>query len=87
MTDLYMDNNGNGGSWGGFYKYIREPSGYGMEQIGNLQAFDVPDMAYYVKQNWQIWGKVLYSYSFEWRPRILIGYKFIVTPQTMGYVN
>jgi hypothetical protein len=87
MTDLYMDTNGNGGSWGGFYKYIREPSGYGMEQLGNIQAFDVPDMAYYVKQNWQIWGKILYSYSFTWEPRILIGYKFIVTPQTMGYVN
>lgn len=72
---------------GGFYKYIREPSGYGMEQLGNIQAFDVPDMAYYVKQNWQIWGKILYSYSFTWEPRILIGYKFIVTPQTMGYVN
>lgn len=87
MTQLYIDNNGNGGNWGGFYKYIREPSGYGMEQYGNLQAFDVPDMTYYVKQDWEIWGKLLYSYSFIWQPNILIGYKFVVTPQTMGYVN
>ena len=87
MTQLYIDANGNGGTWGGFYKYIQEPSGYGMEQYGNLDAFAVPDMAYYVKQDWQIWGKILYSYSFTWQPNILIAYKYIVTPQTMSYVS
>lgn len=87
MTALKMDLNGNGGKWGGFTKYIREPSGYGMKQYGNLPDFDVPDMTYFVKQNWQIWGEVLYSNSFIWEPNIFITYKFIVTPQTMGYVR
>ncbi|MEE1258407.1 MAG: hypothetical protein UHN47_18170 [Lachnospiraceae bacterium] len=87
MTDLYMNNHGNGGDWGGFYKYIKEPSGYGMELLGNIECFNVPDMAYYVKQNWAIWGKVLYSYNFTWEPSIYIGYKYVVTPQTMRFVK
>ncbi|WP_077610573.1 hypothetical protein [Clostridium sp. Marseille-P2415] len=86
MTTLDMTADGNGAYWIGFFKYIKEPSGYGMEQIGNLDRFVVPDMAYYVKQNWEIFGKIRHSNYFVWEPRILIGYKFIVTPQTMVYV-
>ncbi|SHJ69455.1 hypothetical protein SAMN02745725_03089 [Pseudobutyrivibrio xylanivorans DSM 14809] len=86
LTDFRIDNNGNGGTWGGFYKYIKTSSGYMMEQYGNLEAFDIPQNAFYVKQNWEIWGKVLYSYSFTWQPNIYIGYKYVVSPQTMRFL-
>jgi hypothetical protein len=78
---------GNAADWAGFYKYIAEQSGYGMQQIGNIPTFSVPDVAYYVKQNWSIWGTILYSAYFVWKPQIYMGYKFIVTPQTMRFVN
>lgn len=87
LTDLRLDNNGNGGTWGGFYKYIKDASGNYMQQYGNLDAFAVPQNSYYVKQNWEIWGKVLYSYSFTWQPNILVGYKYVVAPQTMRFVK
>lgn len=87
LTSLMITADGNAADWAGFYKYIAEPSGYGMQQIGNLPTFNVPDMAYYVKQNWSIWGTIEYSTYFVWEPQIYMGYKFIVTPQTMRFVN
>lgn len=87
MTDLMITADGNTTEWAGLYKCIKEPSGYGMEQLGNIPTFDVPQMAYYVKQRWEIFGRIQYSRSFVWTPRIFIGYKYVVTPQTMSYVN
>lgn len=87
LTDLMITDDGNAAEWAGFYKYIAEPSGYGMQQLGNIPTFVVPDMAYYVKQNWSIWGTIQYSTNFVWEPQIFMGYKFIVTPQTMRFVN
>lgn len=87
MTMLYMTADGNTTEWAGFYKYMVAPSGNTLRQIGNLQKFDVPEMAYLVKQNWQIYGTIQYSKYFTWTPKILIAYKFGVTPETMGYLN
>lgn len=86
MTQLYVSSEGNSGQWAGFYKYVRPESGNEMSIIGNLEAFSVPDMTYYVKQRWSISGSVQYSQYFTWTPRILIGYKYIVTPETMRFL-
>lgn len=86
MTELYMDSNGNNGYWAGFYKVIREPSGYGMKLAGNFDKFNVPDMSYYVKQNWEINGYVRFCDYFIWEPRIKIDYKFVVTADTIPFL-
>lgn len=87
MTSLYMTADGSTTEWAGFYKYMVPSSGSTLSQIGNIQKFVVPDMTYYVKQNWQIYGTIEYSKYFTWTPRIFIAYKFVVAPQTIGYLN
>lgn len=86
LTQLYVSTHGNGGSWAGFTKYVQNENYTPMSIIGNLEAFNVPDMTYYTKSQWKIWGSVQYSQYFTWTPQILMGYKYIVTPQTMSFL-
>ena len=86
LTQLYVSTEGNGGQWAGFTKYVQYENSQTMSIIGNLESFSIPDMTYYTKTQWKIWGSVQYSQYFTWTPRILMGYKFIVAPQTMSFL-
>ena len=86
VSDIYLDDNGNGAYWIGFYKAIKDANGYGMVQFGNIDNMNFPEMTYYVKQNWFINGYVSSCNYFVWNPNIKIDYIFIVQSSTLGYL-
>lgn len=85
VTQFLLSDEGTGGDYAGFYKYIKPSSGSTISQLGGLQAMVVPEDTP-VKQNWQIWGSVQYSNYFTWEPRYFIQYTYFVTPLTAAYL-
>lgn len=87
LSKIRITDEGTNRNWAGFYKYLRTASGTTYSQIGNIELMNIPADQYYVKQNWALWGGIQYSQYFTWQPRYFIEYKFVVTPQTLFYVN
>lgn len=85
VEQFLLTDEGTGGTYEGFYKYLKPGSGSTIQQYGNLETMVVPQNTS-VKQNWQIWGSVGYSNSFTWEPRYYIQYKFFVTPLTTRFL-
>ena len=85
VSQFYLSSDGTGGTYGGFYKYLKPASGSTVSVLGGIQVIPLPTNTP-VKQNWQIWGSVQYSNYFTWQPQILIAYEFFVTPATTIYL-
>ncbi len=85
VTEFYLNNEGSGGTYAGFYKYLKPASGNIIKQPAPSQNMVVPANTS-VKQNWQIWGSVEYSNYFTWEPRYYIQYEFFVTPKTTKFL-
>ena len=88
VNQFYLDNNGNGAYWAGFYKTLMA-AGQGIrldDTLGGITLVYSGDDEYLVKQQWLIGGYVTVSYSFIWEPRALITYKFPATLQNLSYL-
>lgn len=89
VNRFYLDADGTGGDWGGFYKRVLAASKQDQyyEQFGGIDLINLPtDTDFPVKQQWGITGKINYSLNFVWRPNICIDYKFPVIIANMNFV-
>lgn len=88
LNKFYLDTNGNGAYWAGFYKelvaYTQQVSFE--PKLGGIEVMYSGDNEYWVKQDWRFRGYLMVSYSFVWEPRILISYKFPATLQNLRFL-
>lgn len=88
VRKIYLMDNGNGGSWIGFYKMLAA-GGQGIqleEKIGQITLMYSGDNELLAKQEWLIAGHLIASTYFTWEPDILISYKFPVTISNLRYL-
>ncbi len=89
VDKFYLDADGTGGSWGGFYKRVLAASKQDTyyEQFGGIDLINLStDIEFPVKQQWGITGKINYSLNFVWSPNVCIDYKFPVIIANMKFV-
>lgn len=88
VNKFYLDDNGNGAYWAGFYKALAA-NGQGVrlaDQLGGIDLMYSGDDEYLVKQQWLIGGYLNVSTNFVWEPRVLISYKFPATLQNLRFL-
>jgi len=82
ISKLYISDDGNGAYWIGFYKLIN-----GVQQMGGMQGpLSLPENQYYVKQLYQVQGKITRSDGFVWEPKMKVDYLYPLTLDNLSFL-
>ncbi len=88
VKEFHLSNDGNGGKWRGFEKYLMTNDGRLFSQTGPLEMMPISeDEKIAVKQKWWIFGNVSNCSFFVWKPKFYVMYVFPATTKTLKFID
>jgi len=82
ISKLYISDDSNRAYWIGFYKLVN-----GVQQMGGMQGpLSLPENQYYVKQLYQVQGKITRSDGFVWEPKMKVDYLYPLTLDNLSFL-